>query len=49
MANAIALGVIGALVIAWAAILIKFRVRWWTVSLSVLMLLFLFFSFFRAG
>jgi hypothetical protein len=47
MANTIALVVVAALVVAWIAMLARFRFRRWTVLLSVLMLLFLFFSFFR--
>jgi hypothetical protein len=49
LANAIAYVFVIAVVVAWVIMLRRFGLRWWTVLLSVIVVLFLFGSFFRAG
>ena len=49
MADIIALIVVLVVVGACVAVLIRFRLRWWTVLLSIALLLILFVSFFRTG
>jgi hypothetical protein len=47
MSNTIALLLVGAVVAAWIYVLTRYRRRWWTIALSILVILFLFVSFFR--
>jgi len=47
LANVIALIFVLAVTAVWIAVLVRFRLRWWTVLLSILMLLFLLVSLFR--